>query len=509
MSQNTAPAAPTTARTTRRFVRPLLLLACTFTLSGCLLFQRSVELNERPVPGSSAAPVPQEPSRIALGVEIPLSTVQEEANRGLPGELREEKKDRVCDSVRMGPSWSPWVERVCADVRYDVRVRSGPVSISRGPSANTLRASVPVRFDGTVGFRGDLADVLSLDRKNFDGSIVVYSDVSVGIGSDWCPALRANTNFTWQEDPRLEVIDGVYVGIDDLIEGPLNNALNGVSSSIAGAVDCPALRSDLEQAWASASFPIGGSDEPVGYVNVKPRSLGLSAFTVDAGAIRLESLLVADVAVEEEPADGTALPLPELARIPAVPSELALNLPVRIGYDTLVREAEAALVGKEFSAESEAGESRVRIREVEVFPSGDRLALGLSFRADLPSRLLDAEGWIYVLGSPTVSDDGTTVSVEDVSFARIVDNDAWNLLSAVFENRIVSELEDALTFDVSPQLEEMRQRVEEGFRDDQGNVPVSVSLADVSISLGPIVPADSFLEATALFRANARIRAGN
>ena len=92
--------------------------------------------------------------------------------------------------------------------------RSGPVAVKSGPGG-TLRVVIPLKFDGKVGFRGDGAKLLSLDKKRVDGKITITADVALDVTENWVVIANVNVPHRWKTKPRIEALDGVLITFQD------------------------------------------------------------------------------------------------------------------------------------------------------------------------------------------------------------------------------------------------------------------------------------------------------
>jgi hypothetical protein len=151
--------------------------------------QRNAELSEEPPRGGSTAASEPPVSRLAVEVEIPFSVIVDAANAAAPGEFTKGDTPRHCQ--RMGP-YDEFLRidlrrDVCMDYRYDVTVRrDGAIRVAPSPDPARVRVTVPVSFSGNGGFRGDLAGVLGLDRKNFRGALNVHLEVAADLNESSC-----------------------------------------------------------------------------------------------------------------------------------------------------------------------------------------------------------------------------------------------------------------------------------------------------------------------------------
>ena len=97
------------------------------------------------------------------------------------------------------------------------------------------------------------------------------------------------------------------------------------------------------------------------------------------------------------------------------------------------------------------------IHRVNVFPSNERLAIGVDFSAKAEkANVLDTNGTIYLLGKPVLDARTQTLSFGDVTFSRILDNDLWNAVSLIFRGQIVDAIEKSTAFPLEPSIRDGR-----------------------------------------------------
>ena len=102
-------------------------------------------------------------------------------------------------------------------------------------------------------------------------------------------------------------------------------------------------------------------------------------------------------------------------------------------YEILTLQLRAVANGQTYSRDTPAGEIEVTINDVEIYPSGNRLVVGVNLKADFPSSALDTKGSVYLIGTPVV-ERGTTISLPDLAFTRVLDNDFWNAATVSSSN---------------------------------------------------------------------------
>jgi hypothetical protein len=434
------------------------------------------------------------------GAAAAVVTAPRESVVGLRASISYEELRVAAEAATLEPVWGndasehcerPLGVRVCLGWRAEWNVRrDGPVSV--GKSGDAVRASLPIRFDGNAGFRGDLATILGLDQKNFDGALTARLDFRFDLDQQWCPVVSASIDFDWRLNPRVEIIDGVYIDVRGQVEGPLRNEVRKLEREIRNALPCDSFQAELRRHWRGYSLPLpAGGGIPVLHVVASPTTMAFSGMVPQDDRVGVAIVLRARTEVAAQPGPTASLPLPPLNRTLYELGRVRLAVPVRAPYDTLGAAVSAALVGREFLSESPAGRVVIRPSTVELYPSGTRLVAAVAFTADLPGRLLDAKGTAYLFGTPVLV-GGRTVQLTNVGFARDLDHPAWSVLSVVLQERIVVELESAARYDLGPLVEDASRRVREASR-AAGAPGMQIELAPPSFALEVVAVSDEGL----------------
>lgn len=468
---------------------------------GC---DQQTKLSEVPEKGTKPFSPATEESIIAAKLSIPFAELNKIANQQTPVSF--EKKDRIHYCQKHGP-YDPKLGidlrvDVCLDIDYEINVlRNGNLSISRGPSPDSIWITLPIKFDGAAGFVGDLARLLGLNRKNFNGAITAIAHLTLDIRQDWCPIITISTDFNWNQKAKVEIISGVWIPIDDKLSGPLQDALKNTAESLKASISCDRIKSDVSKIWSTQSFPVSIPSAGNVYINVEPVGLGFSGLNVTDTQVDFALQVKSKIDVSTSAAKGVQKPLPPLERVPVSPGKIALSVPFRVAYEPLVSALSSAVKDKEFSSDTAAGKVSVKINDLIVYPSKDNLVVGVSFKADLPKSLFDTSGWIYLYGRPLVDSTGQVISITNIQFSRILDNDLWNAISAIFKDQIKTKIENTAKVDLAPKFEQAKAAITNELTKAQQQSGVQINLANQKIGIRQIVPADKELMIETVYEA--------
>ena len=336
----------------------------------------------------------------------------------------------------------------------------GRIAVSA--EAGRLRISLPGRFAGTVGLTGDVARTLGLDARRVDGSFVVAATAGVEIGEDFCPALvPGKVAFHWQREARVELVGrtrvfGMRVGpihyaFGHQIEDQIRDALARALRDQRDAIPCAPVHAELAEIWRPHSFPVDIPGMARLHVNLEPRALGVSDLLVEEDGLRMVAQLDARAEVSDSPADDDPIDFPSNSGASAEEGRIDLAVPLSLGYGTIRSAAMTALGNSPLVLETEAGEIVVEVANLDIYPSGDRLAVGIDFSAEMPRRLFDAGGTLWLTARPVISEDGAGIALRDIEVTRQLDSAVWSLATAAFEDRIRAALAQAAVIDLGDQ----------------------------------------------------------
>lgn len=459
-----------------------------------------------PVRGTTKLSPSTKESTIVAKLAIPFSELIVQVNKNTPTAFSKSGREPLCQKIR---PYDPMTgidlrANVCLDADYMINVkRDGSITIARGLQHNTIRLAVPISFDGQVGFSGDLAKKLSLNKKNFDGAITAIADLSLDIGQDWCPNINVSTDFNWRDKARIEIIGGVWIPIADQVSGSLRDALNKLTESIKSSISCERIRAEVSKVWNARSFFVSIPSSGNLHINVDPIDLGFSGLNVTDDRVEFVLRAKAKIEVATSPIADASKSLPPLERVPLDQGQITLFVPLRASYEPLVVSLSSAVKDKEFSADTSIGKATVKVNDVTIYPSQERLVAGISFKADLPRTFLDTSGQVFLSGVPTVDSTGQVISVKNMQFTRILDNDLWNMLSAIFETQIKREIERAAVLDLSKSIEQSKAAISTELSKVQTQSGVNIELNNQNIGIRQIVPADKELFVEAYYEATA------
>lgn len=486
------------------------------------------ELAERPAEQAAPAPPIKEESFITLNALFPYETLSQALTTALPAAIPLQGRERVCMNVkrqvqktieeRIGGDAGRLiggvariitkvvtvgqVENLCLDVDYRATIRrDGNVIVSQNGDA--VRLSVPIRADGQAGFAGDLAKFLKLDKKNFRGALTATADVRLGVDENWCPTVSAAPDFSWRDKAELEVAGKFWINIDAQAGPEIKKAMNDAAAKIPSIVTCEQIKQLVQPIWHEYVVALPAIAGQPGHVTVTPQRVGFSDLSYTPTGTQLALMLTAQTevrlgAVPGQPAPPASaapakeLPLPKLEKIPTQQNTLKLAVPITASYASIQSLASAALVDKPFEGRTDTVSASVTVKEVKVYPSGERLVVGMRFESKISRpKSLAPQGWVYLLAKPRFDLPTQTLTLADVDFSRIIDNDLWNVLSFLFQDQIRKAVESAARVDLRPKITEARATLRKELAAAAAKEGINIDLKDDFLGLSRVGMSDA------------------
>ena len=523
------------------------VLALTALVSGCGKKEYG-ELAERP-PEQAPPPVASvAESFVTLNAFFPYDALGKALTDALPPEVPLKGRERVCMNVerqvqktveeKIGGDVGKLVgavariitkvvtvgqvENLCLDVDYSASIRrDGNVAISQVPAG--VRFSVPIRIDGHAGFVGELANFLKLNKKNFRGSLTALADIALGIDENWCPTVKATPDFVWRDKAELEVAGKFWINVDNQAGPEIKRAMNDAVAKIPGLLTCDRVKELVQPIWHQYNVALPSIGGQPGRVLVTPQRVGFSGLSYTPTGAQIAMMLTAQTEVlvgdlanmpvpqmpsasSSSPKQTGTLPLPKLETISAQQNTLNLLVPITASFSSLEKLLADALVSKTFEGKTDAVSASVTVREVKVYPSGERLVVGVRFESKISKpKSLAPQGWVFLLAKPAFDSATQTLSLADVDFTRIIDNDLWNVLSFLFQDQVRKIVQDAARVDLRPSINDARTTLRAELATAAAREGINVDLKDDFVGLSKVAVTSGGLQVAVGLQGTANI----
>ncbi|MFD1112549.1 DUF4403 family protein [Pseudoroseomonas ludipueritiae] len=435
-------------------------------------------LSSEPPRRAATLRLPDQESAVALGLRLPLELLRQAAERTIPATFRQ-----VSDEG--------------AETRYDLTIRRTS-GISLSEVNGRLRATVALALDGTVGLAGGLASLLALDAKAVEAAAEAQVDFTIGLDDGWCPVTQVAVTYRWTRTPRLEIIGGIWIGIEERVRAQVEDALRGLPEQLKTLLPCSEVREQALALWQPRSIKVQLPAAPPLYVSLHPQSVGLSELLVEPRDLRLVLGLRARTSISStSPGPLPATFLPPLHPLPPGAAErsglLRLSIPVRAGYDMIRDWLMQEFGRRDIPVETPLGPVTLRVREIFIYPSAPAIALAVTFDADLPGHWPDTKGRVVFSARPVLSPDGRSVRLTDLQFTRSLDSVLWSAASIAFEQQIRGWLSDIAVYDMKDIMDDAMAELRRRLSDPSFTGGLRVALTRPSLRLQQVVPENDAL----------------
>lgn len=473
-----------------RLTHWLVLVVVIALVAGLIWYQsQDVRLSEAPPRSAANVDLPERTSALQLRLAIPYDALEQAANRVLPGQMKfsGHGKNACVDAGLLG--------KHCAGTKYSATIqREGNFKVhSRG---GNLAASLVISVRGKGGLRGSGAKLVKVDKKNFHAKARIHAVLDLELTDDWCPDVGAKLSYEWLDKPRVEIVHKVWVNVENQVGQHVDKALKNLATQIEAAIPCEPVQKAVAEMWTPRSIPLNLHGTEL-FANVSPRSLGLSEVQVGQETVQLVLAAEAVTEISTTSLKTESIPAlpPKTAPGAETPSQLDVALALRAGYETLDDQLEANLGGRSFRVETPQGPAVVELAEFEIYPTGDRVAMGVRFGADIPGHFLDVRGEVFVTAKPRPTADGLGLELQDVSISRRLDHELWEVLSAIFEQKLIQGIETAGKVQLGPAWQEAEAMLQEQLAANTKGTGLELKMGAGTARILNIVPEDEHLSA--------------
>jgi len=434
-------------RTLVRVFLPVLVLG----VAGYFLLRHMYRVEPEPPPrGASTArglPTASE-SSISVPIAVDVALIEGVANARLPNDLLSRPGIEAGDGVTAG---------------IVVR-RAGPVTVEARHGKLHLR--VPVEADITADWQPvGLVGLMARGKRQHiktRATFVVRAEIDLGVDAQWNLATATEATLHWEQDPVVQV-------------GPLNLKLSALAgdridaqfASVVRTIDDQLrkqipMRYLITQAWTAAFRTVRIGARGDRWLVLRPTGVFLGDVQTRDGQVFLDAAIrgVFRVIVGEEPQAAAPTPLPTRSAPPGEPG-VALDVPVSLTFEAANRQLDERLEGQvlEVALDVVGRSIPLTIAAVEIYPSGERVAVALEFSADLPGAWFDVSGLVYLVGTPTLDTRRNQLSIADLTYDSrtnvvLVDVAEWML-----HGTIVHRVQERLVFDFADQLDGYRREI--------------------------------------------------
>lgn len=468
--------------------------------AGVAWYRIRQDLSQAP-PRSSTALVPNTPvSTVALPVKLPFD--------GLASKLEAAAPKSFTGSGN-GPQACAGTPKVCTGTHYDFRATRGPMTVTEPSAAETaqggsqgggsLRVTVPITISGHAGLVAQAGKAAPVPPKSFFASTQAVLAVSFGMGPDWCPRLNVSTDMR-NLSAQVQVSgDGSPIDLAPYIKEGAQKSLTQLNQAAAAALKCADVQKTVQALWEPRSFPLPVlGDAKALYVNVNPVSLGFSGLQLTQAAVSFMMSLGVQVSVADAALPAQNRPLPPWAPVALAPGGVHLAIPLRLSYGGLDAHLLALLAAHPLDLATPRGPGKIAVDKLNIYPSGDLLAVGAHVQAKMPDSFFDDGGWVYWTARPQLV-DGKAVQLAGIGYSKLGSNPLTQSFIDLVDGQMHSGLAAAGQFDLTQSLAKGVAAVKSGLSQSK----LSFDLSNATIKVGRVVLGTDALYVEAVFNAGA------
>lgn len=337
---------------------------------------------------------------------------------------------------------------------YDGAAVRGPISITSVGGVVTLRTYL--KLDAKVGLSGDVAKLVRLHKKNIDGDVDIVVRVSFdGLNADGTLKLKFDPDVKVNK-ARVELAHRANLDLEGLAQTFADGTVTALKIGLAQQLRAEVLEENvLADVWHQSVTEIGSPEAPV-YAVFSPESVGLSGLIADHNKAQITAAVFGRIEMTpNKPNQTDWVATPEIISMDEGKTGFHVSMPMQVPFTTI-----NAAIAETVPGEIIVGDTTFGLSNVELYPSGDRLALIADIKGDLPGYWGDFNGRVALMGRPelTETEEGQVIQLVDVGFAREIDNRAWRAISAAGRDLIVEHIEEGAVLNLTELSEDARLR---------------------------------------------------
>lgn len=480
--------------------------------SGCSTFDALhtyCDISEAPPHGGSVIPLGPRASTIQPYVAYPVSSLQPPANDAVSKLLpfNASGSSNIAKWEIDWPGGSCCFFKGSIDANWQIHASQiDPVRVVGG--SDRLTAELDTAMNGSVGINGTIAQWLSLSGKNVSARAAILASTGLAFDRSYCPTIvDPGLDYRWISNPEIEIIGKSCVNVfgSDWCVGPwdydfsssvdpqIRNQIPSVMQSLAAGINCSPIRGDLQKVWGNYSFPLDVPYLGAMFVNISPQALFVPRLGIDATNIVVRARLDADTVVAPTPGPVGSLPLPYNDPLPISPGDFSLSVPVALRYYTLEALASQAAVGREFPADTPVGKITVRPTNIQVYPSGDHLAIGVSFVLNYEHVLLNTSGTVWFSSKIDATPDGKQLRLSEVAVTRKFSSPLWEIASIVLDDQLRNAISNGFQIDLTKPLGDTEAAITQALSSAGNGKGFELIATNVNTRVGRIATQDDVL----------------
>ena len=256
---------------------------------------------------------------------------------------------------------------------------------------------------------------------------------------------------------KLEAKDPCEVSVfqydaTDILLKEVKKALTNLTVDIDKEIGKYSFKKEAESAWKSANQTIAFS--PYGYLHIQPIALVLETPHFEKDKLLTTVCIDARPIFSSDPTTKLSSPLPPLKQVSSFPTdEFDLIMDLRLNYDSLSHVLQSLYGKKELLIKNR----KVIIDSVAITGAAkNQLNIALRFSGY-------KKGYLYLTGTPTFDEATQTISITSLDYDLATKHVLLKTAKWLFNDRILTALQDATLHDLTPQLEQLKEVINSNF----------------------------------------------
>ena len=394
-------------------------LAGLMLLAGCSASDSSAA--DAPPRATDPIVFPNEPSRVAVDLQVDLADLEQALERELPRELWQiDRPGSECIASQQVDLALFKIKSPKIECHITGKVKRGKLRLSG--KGEVLMVTLPVK--GTLAAR-DVAGIFKGETAT--GAAEVTLALRLDLTPEWRLASTTRLDYRWTREPGIDFL-GRRITFTSEADRELGPVKRDVERIVARELARLPVKDTAQQGWrqAHAVFALNERD-PAVWGKLTPQQFLYGGYTVRGRELTLrlglDALMETFVGMKPENAEPAALP--PLARRDKAARTSVLHVPVIADYAVLepvVAKALAKRAQRPFVVQ-DYGSVTAQFDDIAVYGTGDgRIAVGGAFRADSDLPLIEkAKGTIWLTTRPVSEPNSRTVRFADVRITGSTD----------------------------------------------------------------------------------------
>jgi len=402
--------------------RLAFLVVCLIAGAGGLWFyfgDDSVIVGERPEEMFSATGAMRaKESTISVALVFPFdeiaSRLEQKINKKYKGSGKKECKKLLVAKTCWRPSW-------------DLNLSARNINVKKLDAENfSIRALIDVSGEISTGARVG-------NHMPFHASMDWVLDSRFSMKEDGCPEFDAEIDYHWVKKPkvRYRIIKGVDVTIRiaDFTDDKIREMIGQFKKRVEESLGCDAIRSKLLEASAKKTPLLAhmGAGSRL-YLSHEVVAAGFSGYHVDEDRVSLALQVRLNLAVSPDAGMSGMVQGNEMVFKRIEPDEGSINLhmAVEIPYGIIEELLKKETAGKYLDFGS--GFAKILVQDVEVYPSGEYIALGLKVSIKGIAGLIANNALVYMRVQPLMDENGKKITPSSPELISVSNNPVVDLI---------------------------------------------------------------------------------